>query len=335
MSSSSADQAYSELSFDGLVDEARGRRVPVTVLFPNRTDPPRSSPLIVLSHGAAAGRSSYAYLAKHLARNGYVVAISEHVGSSTKALLRGIFRQRSGPRRVSAEMARDRGEWQARPAGIRFVVDTAARWNETDPRLRNTIDLARIGVLGDSYGAYTALAVGGVGVRIGDSLSDFSNPRVDAMVALSPSGPGGWGGFSEESFARVEIPALLVTGSADVVTDWQWGEWRKLAYDLMPPGPRYFLWLEEATHFDFTDLPFKGSRSASVHRIVETMVLAFFDVHLKTESNSSMQRLNDGYAGSLSDLEIPEVRLYTRDVRDTRDTLGSAMRPGAGTPQRE
>ncbi len=308
-----ASDGYSEQRFDQLVDAARGRSVPVTVLRPHQTEPPQPAPLIILSHGGAAGRSSYRYLATHLARNGYVVAIPEHVGSNTAALVRGIIHRLSGPSTVTAAMAQDRSEWRARPADITFVVDEAARWNASDPALRSSIDLAHIGVLGHSYGAYTALAVAGARVWLDDTLSDLGDPRVRAMVALSPSGPGGWGWFTEESYANVDIPALLVTGSRDIVTEWQTGEWRKQAFDLMAPGERYCLWLEGATHFDFVDLSFQGGRSERVHRIVEAMVLAFFDKQLKAEPGSSDHRLSAEYAGRLAGPGIPEVRLITRE----------------------
>lgn len=308
-----AGGAYSEKRFDGLLDDTRERKVPVTVLWPSRDEPRQPSPLVVLSHGGAGQRGSYEYLATHLARHGYVVAIPEHVGSDTGALLRGMRERRSGPRAALRAMVEDEGEWRARPADVTFVIDRAARWNETDPELAGRIDLGRVGVLGHSYGAYTALAIAGARVRLEGALSDLSDPRVDAIVALSPSGPGGWGWFSEESFRSVDVPALLVTGSRDAVTSWQSGEWRKEAFDLMPPGPRYCLWLEGATHLDFADLPLQFQRAATVHRIVENMTTTFFDAHLEDDPMAQKALLSPEHAASLAGAAIPEVRWYQKN----------------------
>ncbi|MEN8183348.1 MAG: hypothetical protein ABFS46_12525 [Myxococcota bacterium] len=305
-----AGDAYSEKRLDGLLDDGRERRVPITVLWPARAEPTQPSPLIVLSHGGAGHRGSYEYLAAHLARHGYVVAIPEHVGSSTRALLRGMWERRSGPRAVLRAMAEDADEWRARPADVGFVIDRATRWNEADPDLRGGIDLGRVGVLGHSYGAYTALAVAGARVQLEGTPVDLSDPRVDAMVALSPSGPGGWGWFREESYRSVEVPALLVTGSRDAVMPWQSGEWRKQAFDLMPPGPRYCLWLEGVTHLDFADLPFQFRRAATVHRIVEKTTTAFFDAHLRRDASARETLMNPDRVASLAGPGIPAVRWY-------------------------
>ncbi|MFQ5503202.1 MAG: alpha/beta hydrolase family protein [Planctomycetota bacterium] len=209
-------------------------------------------------------------------------------------------------------MARDTAEWRARPADIRFVIDQASRWNRSDTDLRGRIDLERVGVLGHSYGAYTALAAAGARVQVAGVSSDFSDPRVDAMVALSPSGPGGWGWFSETSYQSVDVPALLVTGSQDTMTDWQSGSWRKQAFDLMSPGPRYCLWLEGATHLDFADLPLASQRAATVHRIVETMTALFFEAHLKQDPVARKALQNAARAAALAGPAIPELQWYTK-----------------------
>ena len=304
--------AYSEKRFDALRDDARAREVPVTVLWPSGAEPTDPAPLIVLSHGAAAHRGSYDYLARHLARHGYVVAIPEHVGSSTRAFLRGIWDQRSGPLAVARTMAEDKDEWRARPADVGFVIDRATHWNEADPDLRGRIDLGRVGVLGHSYGAYTALAAAGARVQLEEGLSDLGDPRVRAIVALSPSGPGGWGWFTEASYRGVDVPALVVTGSRDIVMEWQTGEWRKQAFDLMLPGPRYCLWLEGATHLDFAHLVPEFGSTARVHAIVETMATAFFDVHLEHGATAADALLSSEHASSLAGPGIPDVRWYER-----------------------
>ncbi len=40
--------------------------------------------IIVISHGLGSDRTSFAYLAEHLASYGFVVAVPEHPGSNSK-----------------------------------------------------------------------------------------------------------------------------------------------------------------------------------------------------------------------------------------------------------
>ncbi len=43
-------------------------------------------PLIVISHGIASDRSSFVYLAEHLASYGFAVAVLEHPGSNAERI---------------------------------------------------------------------------------------------------------------------------------------------------------------------------------------------------------------------------------------------------------
>jgi len=70
-----------QIDFDNLRDDARKRDVPTTVYAP---EAPGVYPYVLLSHGLGGDRRHYVYLAHHLASHGYVVAVPEHVGSSSR-----------------------------------------------------------------------------------------------------------------------------------------------------------------------------------------------------------------------------------------------------------
>ncbi|MEW5857221.1 MAG: alpha/beta hydrolase, partial [Cyanobacteriota bacterium] len=67
-----------------LNDLSRSRTFPVDVYLPQLSG--RAAPVIVISHGLGSDRSSYAYLARHLASHGFAVALPEHPGSNSEQL---------------------------------------------------------------------------------------------------------------------------------------------------------------------------------------------------------------------------------------------------------
>ena len=62
-------------------DRTRDRTFPVDLYLPLDQ---RLHPVIVISHGLGADRTTLAYLAQHLASYGFVVALPEHPGSDWK-----------------------------------------------------------------------------------------------------------------------------------------------------------------------------------------------------------------------------------------------------------
>jgi Alpha/beta hydrolase of unknown function (DUF1400)/Platelet-activating factor acetylhydrolase, isoform II len=69
---------WQKRQFDWL-DSSRQRRVPGDLYLPQTTSN-TPVPVIIISHGAAEDRTTYAYLAEHLASYGFAVVTIEHVG---------------------------------------------------------------------------------------------------------------------------------------------------------------------------------------------------------------------------------------------------------------
>ncbi|NJN76766.1 MAG: alpha/beta hydrolase [Synechococcaceae cyanobacterium RL_1_2] len=81
-----------------LQDPLRDREFIVDLYRPQLkpSGPQTKIPLIVISHGLAANRYSYQYLAEHLASHGWMVAIPEHRGSNFERfdhLLQGLYQE--------------------------------------------------------------------------------------------------------------------------------------------------------------------------------------------------------------------------------------------------
>lgn len=280
------------IEFPELTDAARKRRVPIKVHLPTSGGP---FPLVVVSHGAGGHWDANFAQAHHLASHGYVVLALEHVGSNT-AVAKRSFRFMAN----IAAMTRDANEVLGRPKDVSFAIDQAERWNRTHESLRGRIDLEHVGVLGHSFGAYTALALAGMrpalnwlkppvapGRGLGPGLRD---ERIDCGVALSPQGPAE-PFFIEASYATLRTPLLGISGSRDKQLNAP-PENRRRAFELWPPGDKYFIWLEGADHIAFSDSTGTGLRMLpsrareDAQPLVRAATRLFFDAYLKNDASA-------------------------------------------------
>jgi poly(3-hydroxybutyrate) depolymerase len=291
------------------------RKVPIKVHVPATGGP---YPVIVVSHGAGGDWDTHFAQAQDLATNGYAVLCVEHVGSNRERLTAGLR-----PMKNLDAMIRDAGEVLARPRDMSFAIDQAKRWNESHERLRGKLDLARVGAVGHSFGAFTTMVVCGMRpaldwltptVAPGKGLGpDLRDPRVKCGVALSPQGVGE-PFFVAESFAGLQVPLLGISGTKDDQQAGRPATNRREAFALWPGNGHFFVWLANAKHIDFTDSTGgsgRGLPSATrndVQRIARPATLAFFDLHLKhvtaTRSPISAAALEPLLAGEIDRVEV-------------------------------
>jgi predicted dienelactone hydrolase len=289
------------LEFTDLTDSARGgRRVPIKVHLPQWNGP---FPVVVVSHGAGGNWDANHAQARHLASHGYIVLALEHVASNTDRLRQGM---RFGANLKA--MTHDAAEVLGRPRDVAFALDQAQRWNDEHAALKGVLDLARVAVMGHSFGAYTALAACGARpaldwlvprVEPGQGLGpDLRDARIKACVALSPQGPGE-PFFRDDSFATVDRPVLAISGSRDE----QQGappENRRRCFELLPPGGKVLLWLANADHFAFSDA--SGSRRtnlpsrsrADVQPLVRAATLLFLQAQLRGDAQADARLSEPG-----------------------------------------
>ena len=267
----------------------RDRHLPLRVYYPETGGP---WPVIAFSHGAGGSRLGYQVLGGFLAGHGYVLIHPTHPGSDTSML--DLTKPLTGPENMAviAGMAANMDNLTSRPRDLSLVIDNLPGIAQTIPELADRMDRNQVGVAGHSFGAYTALAVAGAyratfekmfGLRVDD-------PRVSAVVAMSP--PGGRGGDAalRHTFSTASGPVMTMTGSLDAdVFGKHPAAWRLQAFSHMPPGDKYSLWIQGAHHFTFNDPPPPDSKVLSRdrrpdpehERWVKTFTLAFFDAYLK------------------------------------------------------
>ncbi|MGD1859015.1 MAG: alpha/beta hydrolase [Leptolyngbyaceae cyanobacterium] len=200
--------------------------------------------LVIISHGLGSNSQEFAQMAEHLASYGFAVAVPEHPGSNTnyqQELLANL-----------AYTGLDPYEFIYRPWDIKTILNTLA----ADSTYAQHLDLENVGVIGHSFGGYTALALAGAPLNqnfiqatcepmqyvlnlstllqcraalLPPADYGLADDRVSAVMAYSPVtsvllGP--------ENLAQIQKPVMIVTGSSDFVAP------------AVPEQIHPFVWLE-------------------------------------------------------------------------------------------
>jgi predicted dienelactone hydrolase len=212
------------------LDRARRRMVPTDLYLPQTTTP-NPVPVIVISHGVAEDRTTYAYLARHLASYGFAVAVIEHVGGDANRF-RNYFANMAPPPMAT--------ELLERPRDVSFVLNELQRRAQSEPTLRQ-LDVQNVGLVGHSLGGYTVLALAGAEIDFDRVKRDcnpnrslnlsvllqcranelkpqnyaLKDPRIRAVFAISPLNSTI---FGRRGMSQIRVPVFLMGGSDDIIT---------------------------------------------------------------------------------------------------------------------
>jgi predicted dienelactone hydrolase len=241
--SSTLAQSEPEIESTAMADLANPGRYPVKLQTEILKDPRRSrqftadfylpqglskpAPVIVLSHGLASDRQHFAATARHLASHGFVAVTIEHPGSNLqkfKNLLAG----------SSKEMF-DVSEFIDRPKDVSYVLDDLWR------RMPGMANVQQVGVIGHSFGGYTALALAGATIdfdyltkecsqgfnttnaslllqcealKLPRQAYNFRDDRIKFALAINPIESSI---FGPKGIAKIQIPVAIAASSEDVV----------------------------------------------------------------------------------------------------------------------
>ncbi|MEG5066322.1 alpha/beta hydrolase [Microcoleus sp. B3-A4] len=306
----------------------------VTVTSPNRPrtfdmdiylpqGSPQPAPVVVISHGLGSDRLSFEYLAKHLASYGFAVAVPEHPGSNAQQIQNLV----TGRANEVAEPA----EFINRPLDIKDLLDYLTQLSTTDPTYQGQLDLQRVGVIGQSFGGYTALALAGAGINFAQLDKDcglendswnlslllqcrarglernqynFDDPRIKAVIAINPIVSSILG---ETNLSKIQIPVMLIAGSADTVAPALLEQIQPFTW-LTSPN-KYLVLMNNGTHFStIEDSPQSlflpppqviGPEPVLARRYLSGLSLAFMESYLNNKSNFRPY-LEPSYALSIS-----------------------------------
>lgn len=216
------------------------------------TNATTACPVIIFSHGLGGSREGYWPLAEAWASAGFVVIQPSHPGSDTQTLKdAGILGMGAAARQAMT----DPDICVGRPRLITRIIDLIPAIQTRLEGFHGTLDANRIGVGGHSFGAWTTLAVAGVGF-IFPGHGPLSDPRPLAFLALSPPGPG----LVPADATVASRPTLVMTGTEDhqpallsphdgIERD---GKWREQTWRLLPAGNAFLAVLANAHHSAFS-----------------------------------------------------------------------------------
>jgi predicted dienelactone hydrolase len=225
---------------------AATRTLEATVWLPKRA--PGFRPLVIYSHGFLSERRDGAYLARHLASHGYVVASADYPLSNGHApggpTLRDVGNQPGDVSFLIDTLLDAKAATAATPAAAvasgRTTPAAAVASGRTTPAaaLPVGIDRDRIGAVGLSLGGLTTTLVA--------FHPDLRDPRVRAAVSIA----GPLFLFSPAFFETAHVPFLVIAGTDDAFIDYETNAGVVAERD---PGA-LLLTLKGASHAGFADV---------------------------------------------------------------------------------
>src|SRR5258708_18316288 len=261
-----------------LHDGVRNKDVEVSIEYPTRGAGP--FPVIIFSPGYGGSSHGYEGLISYWTSYGYVCIRPMHadagaLGDTMRDLLamrredrptrnqqrrdraRADAEARAKPPANLAEMIWDKErepQWRDRVRDVTVILDALNDLEKNYPELAGKMDHARIGVGGHSYGAFTAMLTGGAKTFSNPPVTG-GDPRVKAIVAMSPQGVASNRGLTAESWRDLHVPAMFMTGTRDYgANETESPDWRRTAYENSSAGDKYFVLIRNAGHLTFTGL---------------------------------------------------------------------------------
>ncbi|XGV99523.1 MAG: alpha/beta hydrolase [Leptolyngbya sp. BL-A-14] len=306
----------------------QARTVPVDLYLPERNaDNKASIPLVVILHGAASDRSTFAYLATHLASYGFAVAIPESPGNSAQR-----YRQFLAGRALEPDVA----ELINQPLDVTRLLDELERRSRTDTSLQ-ALNLQQVGVMGHSQGGYAALALAGAPLNLAQLQQDcqsgqtfnitllvqcqaltlppraerLQDSRIKAVLAVNPITSSLLG---RSSLSQIQVPVMLMAGSNDAVTPAVPEQIRPFTWLTTPD--RYLALITRGTHFSMLggapndagvlNIPpgLAGPDPEIARGYLNALSLAFFATYIAQQPTYRLY-LSAAYANYLSQEPLP------------------------------
>jgi hypothetical protein len=180
-------------------------------------------PLLVFSHGNGGVRHQSVFQLEHLASHGYVVASPDHTGNAGVTPLpeKALPYDRQGRASSAAE----------RPRDVSFLITRLLEESRCEGSwLRGALDGEKIGVLGHSFGGFTACKVA------------ETDERVKAILPMTVA----YG-------KRISVPLLVMVADRDR-TMGEAGNVVARAYYQASTGPKHLVAFARAGHFTFSDM---------------------------------------------------------------------------------
>lgn len=305
------------------LNDFRRARILLTDIYLPSTS--QSAPVIVISHGLGSERASFEYLATHLASYGFAVAVPQHPGSDAQQL-------RSLLAGLGSEVA-EPNEFINRPLDVKYLLNELQRLDQSNLEFRGQMNLQQVGVIGQSFGGYTALALAGASLNFDQLQKDcqalnnswnvslllqcralelprvqynLQDARIKAAIAINPIDSSILG---EAGLSQIQIPVMIVSSSADTFAP-------ALPEQIIPftwltTPKKYLVLIQNATHFstigetdpatDPVVIPDEiiGPRPELARRYMDALSVAFFQTYV-VGASKYRSYLSASYAKAIS-----------------------------------
>ncbi|MGK7944119.1 MAG: alpha/beta hydrolase [Microcystaceae cyanobacterium] len=323
-----------------LTDAKRQRTFDLHLYQPQRWKAGKT-PVVVVSHGLGSHPDDFEELGKQLASYGFFVAIPQHIGSD-KEQLEAMMNNYS---RQLFEL----NDFINRPLDISYVLDELERKNQTE--FNHKLNLTKVGVLGHSFGGYTALALAGATwdfdhikeycdrpvwefnmsmllqcqtLNLPRKAYNFRDQRVAAIGVMNPVNSVI---FGPKGLSKVTIPIIIGAGTNDPATPPILEQIRTFAW--VSSQDKYLFVMDGQAHFLTTpDANSQMNKLVSLLVIIQETEPNLFTVYGNTQATAFLQfyladeesyqlYLQPGYWQSIS---APSYPIYWLD-RSAVETL--------------
>ncbi|MDB9525931.1 alpha/beta fold hydrolase [Oscillatoria sp. CS-180] len=287
-------------------------------LYVPQTAPSARLSLVVISHGLGASRTDFAAMAEHLASYGFAVAVPDHPGSNTSYQLEFLAN-------LSYEGLNPL-EFVYRPWDIKTILNSLA----ADPTYAQRFNLEDVGIIGHSFGGYTALALAGAPLNrkrveadcdpvqyvlnlstllqcratlLPDETYDLADDRIGAVMAYSPVtsvllGP--------ESLSEVKTPVMIIASATDFVAP------------AIPEQIHPFFWLGTTEKYLTT---FQPASHIAINGEIDFAAQVDVAPQVSTLLTGPYPNVTSDYAHALN---VGFMETYVRDRPGYRRFLGAA-----------
>ncbi|NES03423.1 MAG: alpha/beta hydrolase [Okeania sp. SIO2F4] len=309
-----------------LNDKNRKRQFLVNLYLPSNLSKTQTIPVVILSPGLAAKLTQWQHLAKHLASHGFAVAKVQHPGSDFnhfQAFLDGeeknIFQLQ---------------EFINRPLDISYLLDELELRNKS--QFQGKLNLKNVGMAGQSFGAYTALALAGAKINfeqlkqdclpqikslnpslflqcraleLPQKIYNLRDERIKSVLVMDPVNRSI---FGRSGLTHINIPIFWVAGSEDQLTPVVIEQ--VYPFTWLPVKEKYFMLTKGAKHLDFNVTAIQDVKSVDddslnqlvtasspvIKSYINAFGLAFFQIYVRNDSNY-LNYLRSSYALAISE----------------------------------
>lgn len=307
-------------------DKNRNRQFIANLYLPSNYIENETIPVVILSPGLAAKLTQWQHLAEHLASYGFLVAKVQHPGSDFNHFQAFL----DGKEKDIFELE----EFINRPLDISYLLDELERLNKSE--FQGKLNLKNVGIAGQSFGAYTALALAGAKINFEQLKQDclpqikYLNPslflqcralelpeknynlrdqRITSVLVMDPVNRSI---FGRSGLSQIKIPILWVAGSEDQLTPVAIEQVEPFTW--LPVKEKYFMLTKGAKHLDFNIAEIQNVESVDnksldelvsasspvIKSYINAIGLGFFQVYVSNNSEY-FNYLSSSYALAISE----------------------------------